>query len=144
MGKPWFRTADQDKYLEEQVKELIKARLDDTVKSFRHQLYETWEARWPEIEVLYPERTDIDPPLTKEQLEELSKAMSSRKQVSLNFCCDCFHTEILSIAIIYSRSLARWYKAYPYKKSKNSTRPLSSKRPEGEEGDAQAINAYNI
>ena len=54
MGKPWFRAADQDKYLEEQAKELIKAQLDDTVKSFHHQLYEKWEARWPEIEVLYP------------------------------------------------------------------------------------------
>ena len=77
MGKPWFQTADQDKYLEEQAKELIKARLDDTVKSFRHQLYEKWEARWPEIEVLYPQRTDTDLPLTKEQFDELSKAMSS-------------------------------------------------------------------
>jgi glutamate synthase domain-containing protein 3 len=85
MGKSWFRTADQDKYLEEQVKELIKARLDETVKSFRHQLYEKWEARWPEIEVLYPQRTDADPPLTKEQLDELSKAMGSRKLVSLKF-----------------------------------------------------------
>ena len=143
MGKSWFRTADQDKYLEEQVKELIKARLDDTVKSFRHQLYEIWEARWPEIEVLYPQRTDADPPLTKEQLDELSKAMSSRKLVSLNVCCDYFHTEIPSIATIYPRSLARWYKAYPYKKSQNPTRALSSQRP-GEEGDAKTINPDNI
>ena len=64
MGKPWFRTADQAKYLEEQTKELIKVQLNDTVKSFRHQLYEKWEAHWPEIEVLYPQRTDTDPPLT--------------------------------------------------------------------------------
>ena len=90
MGKPWFQTANQDKYLEEQAKELIKAWLGDTVKSFRHQLYKKWEARWPEIEVLYPQRTDTDPPLTKEQFNELLKAMSSRKLVSIHFCCDYF------------------------------------------------------
>ena len=83
MGKAWFRTAEQDRYLEEQVKELLKARLDDTVKGFRHQLHETWEARWPEIEVLFPQRTDADPQLTKEQVDELSRAMGLRKQVSL-------------------------------------------------------------
>ena len=77
MGKPCFQTTDQDKYLEEQAKELIKARLDDTVKSFRHQLYEKWEARWPKIKVLYPQQTDTDLPLTKEQFDKLLKAMSS-------------------------------------------------------------------
>ena len=77
MGKPWFRTADQDKYLEEQAKELIKAWLNDTIRSFCHQLYEKWEARWPKIKVLYPQQTDTDLPLTKEQFDKLLKAMSS-------------------------------------------------------------------
>ena len=94
MGKPWFRTANQEKYLEEQAKELIKARLDDTVKNFHHQLYEKWEARWPEIKVLYPQRTDADLPLTKEQFDKLSKAMSSRKLVSIHFRCDYFTLRI--------------------------------------------------
>ena len=83
MGKPWFRTDEQDKYLQEQVKNLLKARLDDTVKAFRHQLHETWEARWPETKVLFPQQTDVDPQLTKEQIDELSSAMAIRKQVSL-------------------------------------------------------------
>ena len=83
MGKSWFRTAEQDKFLQEQIKQLLKARLDDTVKVFRQQLYETWEARWPEINVLFPQRTDLDPQLTKEQVDELSSAMRLRKQVSL-------------------------------------------------------------
>jgi glutamate synthase domain-containing protein 3 len=83
MGKPWSRTAEQDEYLQEQVKELLKARLDETVRSFRHQLYEKWEARWPEVKVLFPMRTDTDLSLTKEQIEELSKAMLVRKKVSL-------------------------------------------------------------
>lgn len=83
MGKSWFRTVEQDRYLQEQVKELLKARLDDTVKVFRHQLHETWEARWPEIKVLFPQQTDTDPELTKEQVDELSSAMALRKQVSL-------------------------------------------------------------
>jgi len=83
MGKTWLRTAEQDKYLKEQVNELIKARLDDTVKGFRHQLHETWEARWPEVKVLFPERTDADPQLTREQVDQLSRAMGLRKEVSL-------------------------------------------------------------
>ena len=83
MGKPWFRTAEQDQFLQEQVQALLKARLEDSVKLFRHQLHETWEARWPEIKVLFPQRTDADPPLTREQVEELSNAMSFRKKVSL-------------------------------------------------------------
>jgi hypothetical protein len=33
-------------------------------------------------------------------LDKISKAMGSRKLVSLNFCCEYFHTEIPSIAII--------------------------------------------
>lgn len=85
MGKPWFRTAEQDEYLQEQVKELLKARHDETVRSFRHQLYERWEARWPEVKVLFPMRTDTDSSLTTEQIEELSKAMLVRKKVSLPF-----------------------------------------------------------
>lgn len=36
-------------------------------------------------EVLYPQWTDADPPLTKEQLEGLSKALSSRKLVKSQF-----------------------------------------------------------
>jgi hypothetical protein len=83
MGKSWFRTPEQDKYLEEQVKGLLKARLDDTVKDFRHQLHEAWETRWPEINVIFPEQTDTDPKLTKEQVDELSSAMALRKKVSL-------------------------------------------------------------
>lgn len=83
MGKSWFRTAEQDKYLQEQVKELLKACLEDTVKDFRLQLHEKWEARWPEIKVLFPEWTDTDPPLSKEQIDNLSSAMTLRKQVSL-------------------------------------------------------------
>jgi hypothetical protein len=83
MGKPWFRTAEQDRYLQEKAKELIKACLEDSVKDFRHQLHETWEARWPEIKVLFPERNDTDPQLTKEQVDELSSAMALRKKVSL-------------------------------------------------------------
>lgn len=86
MGKSWFRTPEQDKYLEEQVKDLIKARLDDTVKGFRHQLHEKWEARWPEAKVLFPQRTDVDPDLTKEEVGELATAMGLRKQVSLLIC----------------------------------------------------------
>ena len=83
MGKSWFRTAEQDKYLQEQVKELLKARLEDTVKDFRLQLHEKWEAQWPEIKVLFPEWTDTDLPLSKEQIDNLSSAMTLRKQVSL-------------------------------------------------------------
>jgi hypothetical protein len=83
MGKSWFRTAEQDKYLQEQVKELLKARLNDDVKGFRHQLHETWEARWPEMKVVFPERTDTDPELTKEQVDDLSSAMALRKKVGL-------------------------------------------------------------
>ena len=90
MGKPWFWTANQDKYLEEKAKELIKAWLNDTVKIFHHQLYEKMEVCWPKIKVLYPQRTDVDPPLTKEQFDKLSKAMSSQKLVSIHFCCDYF------------------------------------------------------
>jgi hypothetical protein len=82
MGKTWLRTAEQDQYLKEQVNELVKARLDDTVKGFRHQLHETWEARWPEVKVLFPQRTDADPQLTKEQVDQLSRAMGLRKDVS--------------------------------------------------------------
>jgi hypothetical protein len=82
MGKSWLRTAEQDRFLQEQVKDLLKARLDDTVKVFRHQLHETWEARWPEIGVIFPQRTDTDPELTKDQVDELSNAMAIRKQVS--------------------------------------------------------------
>jgi hypothetical protein len=69
--------------MESQVKELIKARIDDTVKGFRHQLHKTWEERWPKIKVLFPQRTDADPQLTKEQVDELRRAMGLRKQVSL-------------------------------------------------------------
>jgi hypothetical protein len=87
MGKAWFRTPEQNQYLQDQVKALLKARLDDTVKGFRHQLHEAWEARWPEIEVVFPERTDTDPKLTKEQIDELSSAMASRKQVSFIHVC---------------------------------------------------------
>ena len=83
MGKSWFRTPEQDKYHEEQVKGHLKARLDDSVKDFCHQLHEGWEARWPEIKVIFPEWTDTDPKLTKEQVGELSKAMVLQKQVSL-------------------------------------------------------------
>ena len=83
MGKPWFRTPEQDKYLQEQVKGLLIAHLDDTVKDFCHQLYEAWEARWPEIKVIFPERTDTDPNLNKEQVDELSSAMTLQKQVRL-------------------------------------------------------------
>jgi hypothetical protein len=75
MGKSWFCTAEQDKYLEEQVKELVKARFDDTVQGFYHQLHKTWEARWPEVKVLFPQQTDMDPQLTKEQVHELLRAM---------------------------------------------------------------------
>lgn len=82
MGKSWFHTPEQDKFLQDQVKELIKARVDDAVKDFRHQLHERWEAQWPEIKVVFPQRTDADPDLTQEQIDDLSKAMGSRKQVS--------------------------------------------------------------
>ena len=83
MGKSWYRSTEQDSYLQEQVKELLKARLDETVKGFRHQLYETWEAHWPEVKVLFPNQTDADPPLTKEQIDKLANAMATRKKVSL-------------------------------------------------------------
>ena len=83
MGKSWFHTAEQDRYRQEQVKKLLKTRLDDTVKVFRHQLHETWEARWPEMKVIFPQQTDTDPELTKEQVDELSSAMALQKQVSL-------------------------------------------------------------
>ena len=83
MGKTWFRLAEQDEYLREQVKELLKARLDQTVKDFRLKLYETWEGRWPEIKVIFPNRTDADPPLNKKQIDELANAMVARKKESL-------------------------------------------------------------
>lgn len=83
MGKTWFRLAEQDEYLREQVKELLKARLDQTVKDFRLKLYETWEGRWPEVKVLFPNWTGTDPPLNMEQVDELSIAMVARKKVSL-------------------------------------------------------------
>ena len=94
MGKSWFRTAEQDKYLEGQVKGLIKACLDDTVKGFLHQLHETWEACWPEVKVLFPQQTDADPQLTKEQVDELSKAMGLQKQVSL------IHISVVTVFIL--------------------------------------------
>jgi hypothetical protein len=61
-------------------------------------------------------------------------------------CCDCFHTDILSIAIIYSCSLARRYEAHSHKESKDVTRSLSSQGPvyQGQEGGAQANNTHNI
>ena len=83
MGKTWFRLAEQDEYLREQVKELLKARLDQTVKDFRLKLYETWEGCWPEVKVLFPNRTGTDPPLNIEQTDKLSIAMVARKKVSL-------------------------------------------------------------
>ena len=95
-------------------------------------------------QVLYPQQTDMDPPLTKEQFNELSKAMSSQKLVSIHFCLWLFYTENPSIATLYPRSLARWYKAYLYKESQNSTRTLSLQHPEGEEGDVKTINPDNI
>lgn len=75
MGKSWFHTPQQDKYLQEQVKGLLKAHLDDTIKDFCHQLHEAW-ACWPEIRVIFPEWTDTDPKLTKEQVDELLSTMS--------------------------------------------------------------------
>ena len=147
MGKAWFRTAEQDLYLQEQVQVLLKARLDDGVKLFRNQLHETWEERWPEIKVLFPERTDADPQLTREQIEELSSAMALRKQVSPIpiSVVTVFHDEILSIAIIYSRPLARHYEAHTDKKSEKFTCSLSSKGSvsQGQEG-TQANNACYI
>ena len=83
MDKAWLRTAEQDQYLQEQVQVLLKAHLNDTIKLFRNQLHEIWEACWPEIKVLFPERTDADLGLTKEQIDELSSTMGLRKQVSL-------------------------------------------------------------
>ena len=83
MGKSWLCTAKQDQYLKEQVKELIKACLDDTVKGFCHQLHETWEACWPEVKVLFPQQTDADLQLTKEQVDKLLRAMGLQKEVSL-------------------------------------------------------------
>ena len=81
MGKLWDRTPEQDKFLQDQVKQLIKARVDETVKDFRHELHERWEALWPEIKVVFPQRTDTDPELTLDQIGDLSKAMASRKKV---------------------------------------------------------------
>ena len=83
MGKRWFRTPEQDSFLNQQVKNLINAHSNNTIKDFCHQLHETWEARWPEVEVLFPQRTDADPQMTKEQIDELTRAMASQKQVSL-------------------------------------------------------------
>lgn len=147
MGKSWFRTAEQDRYLQEQIKELLKARQNDTLKAFRLEVHETWEARWPEIKVVFPERTDEDPQLTKEQVDELSRAMAIRKKVSLILVSvKCFHTEILSLAIIYSCPLARQHKAYSHKESEDVTRALSTQGPtfQGQEGDAQTNNSCHI
>ena len=146
MGKSWFRTAEQDKYLQEQVKKLVNARLDDTVKIFRNQLHKSWEARWPEISVLFPQRTDADPPLTKEQIDELLRAVISRKQVSLIPISVVTFSYQVSIAIIYPCPLACWYEAHPHEESKDSTCPLSSQGPvcQGQEGVTQANDARHI
>lgn len=101
MGKSWFRSTEQDSYLQEQVKELLKARLDETVKGFRHQLYEKWEACWPEVKVLFPDRTDADPPPTKEQIDKLANAMATRKKVSL--------IAILFVALVVLRFILSKY-----------------------------------
>jgi hypothetical protein len=148
MGKSWFRTAEQDKYLDEQVKDLLNARLDDSVKVFRHRLHETWEARWPEIKVVFPERTDTDPQLTKDQVDELSSAMALRKKVSLIHISvvTFFILRFLFIAIIYPRPLAHRYEDHPHEKSKDDTCSISSQGPiyQGQEGGAQANNACHI
>jgi hypothetical protein len=76
MGKSWVRSAEQDKFLHEHAKEVLKACLDESVKSFQQKLYESWEAHWPEVKVIFPNRTNADPSLTKEQMDELSNTMA--------------------------------------------------------------------
>ena len=70
------------------------------------------------------------------------KASKSHSQ----FCCDCFYTENLSIAIIYPRSLAHRYETHPHKESKDFARPLSPQGPvfQGQEGYAQANNPCHL
>lgn len=137
MGKSWVRSAEQDKFLHEHAKELLKARLDESVKPFRQKLYESWEARWPEVKVIFPNRTDVDPSLTKEQMDELSNAMAIRKNVSL-VLIPIVILNILFIATIYLHLLACRYKTHPHKKPKNFTRSLSSQGPGCQEQENDA------
>ena len=83
MGKKWMRSPEQTEYLKSHFSAYLEAHKSGKSVAFRSRLYEGWARRWPEREVVFPSWKEGDTPLTRDQMEELGKAISKRKMVSL-------------------------------------------------------------
>lgn len=100
MGKSWPRTEEQTAYLDGQLDALLEARQNETIKTFRDQLYEGWSKRWPEKAIVFPSWKDGDPPLTQEESDIVGKAIAKRKGVSFyaSSSHQCLNAEISFIS----------------------------------------------
>ena len=83
MGKKWMRSPEQMEYLKSHFSAYLEAHKSGKSVAFRSRLYEGWARRWLEREVVFPSWKEGDTPLTRDQMEELGKAISKRKMVSL-------------------------------------------------------------
>ena len=83
MGKKWMCSPEQTEYLKSHFSAYLEAHKSGKSVAFHSRLYEGWAHRWPEREVVFPSWKEGDTPLTRDQMEELGKAISKRKMVSL-------------------------------------------------------------
>lgn len=81
MGKEWDKTPEQRDYLESQVPGYIAARAAERQEPFMKAFVGGWLDRWTERTALFDEATPDSPPLSKDQLDRLGKAVSKRRQV---------------------------------------------------------------
>lgn len=81
MGKEWFKTPEQRVFLKSKVDDYIAARADRRQEPFRKSLVGEWMNRWSEQTAIFDKPTPDSPPLTKDQLEQLGKAVEKRSEV---------------------------------------------------------------
>lgn len=93
MGKEWEKTPDQKDYLESQVPGYIAARAAERQEPFMKAFVGGWLDRWSERTALFDEATPDSPPLSKDQLDQLGRAVSKRRKVCS--CTYCSNSAVL-------------------------------------------------
>jgi hypothetical protein len=86
MGKEWFRTPEQEAFLDSEFQNYLDARMAGDVKIWRAKLHDKWEDRWPERQALInewnlPDNTLFD----ATQMAALGDALAARKKVKKRF-----------------------------------------------------------
>ena len=83
MGKPWRRSKEQDEYLSGFFDSFLTARQENRVEKFQSDLNKGWFTKWPEEQLVFPQRKPGDQ-LSLEEMAVLGQAKLKRKNVRIN------------------------------------------------------------